>query len=182
MDIFDEVYLSCQMSVDLVPGPLSIQPPYMSIEHYDIECYRITDVVRTLTDLENVMITQTGNTDEGEDGWYQWRWRWLKDDRWIDFDVTLFEGEQSGCWGGSNMVAHCTFADLVRLWVHVKGRYPAVWLHDNQTALHTPHSFLAEYAMPTLRQALQDPDRSVRQRAQDERAVYISLGLQPNVA
>ena len=181
MDVLHERYLSCHMDVALVPGPASLHPPYMSIEQYEITCYNALDVVTTFNHLEQVSVTRQGSTQLGDDGWSLWRWRWRTADRWIDFDFTLFDDEAAGCWGGSGLSTHCTYADLVRLWLNVKVVHPDVWLHDANTALHTPHSFLTEYALPPLRQALEDRDREVREGAQDSWAVYVTLGLQPSV-
>jgi len=126
-------------------------------------------------DLEGTHLTRRGGTD-GSDQWYTWAWRWSAQDRYIDIDFTVFETGPVVHWGGSNLTTHCTFTDLARLWLQVKAIYPAVWLHTDDTSLWSPHSFLAEFAVPALQPALESTVQAVRERACQELSQYRALG------
>jgi len=175
MQAFDETYLCCEMRVGLVPGPLHIEPPYTSQEVHDIALYPATDVLATFGSLAGTHLVCKGGTD-ASDEWCKWAWRWTAQDRYIDIDFTVFETDPVITWGGSNLTTHCTFADLVHLWLQVKTRHPAVWLHTDDTTLWSPHSFLAQFAVPALHPALMSADQGVRERADQVLSDYRALG------
>lgn len=179
MTPFEEAYLLCNREFDLIPGLLSFDEPFYSVDLQDLEDYPAADVVRTFSALDHVTVVSQGE-EHGYD-WFKWRWRWEREDRLIEWNFSVFEPEDDSSrvyWGGSQLSALCTFADLMRVWNTVQIRYPAVWLHDGEdTRIYTPHSFLETFALPALQPALSHADASIRARAEQELAAYRVLGL-----
>jgi hypothetical protein len=182
MTPFEEVYLLCDHKFALIPGPLSFDEPFYSVDLQDMEDYPSIDVVRTFSALDHVSVVSQGG-EHGYD-WFKWRWRWELEDRLIEWNFSVFEPEDESSaahWGGSELTTLCTFADLVLLWNTVRRDYPAVWLHDGEdTRMYTPHSFLETFALPTLHPALSHQDESIRVRAEQELAAYRTPGLRDN--
>ncbi len=178
MDEFEVTYLLYDQEISLIPGPKSFVEPFYSTEMQELESYPAKDVLQTLSSLDNVIVVSSGGT-HSIDEWYAWKWRWEKRDRLVEIGFTVFDEEDDRgyiCWGGSELVALCTFADLVGFWRSVQARHPAVWLHDDACRVYTPHSFLATHALPMLRPALCHADPVIRERAWRELATYHRLG------
>jgi hypothetical protein len=178
MDEFAVSYLWYAQEISLIPGPKSFVEPFYSTEMQELESYPAKDVLQTLSSLDNVVVVSSGGT-HSIDEWYAWKLRWEKRDQLIEIGFTVFdEDDEYGhvCWGGSELVARCTFADLVRFWRSVQARHPAIWLHDDACRVYTPHSFLATHALPVLHPALRHADPVIRERAWRELATYHELG------
>src|SRR5438270_316604 len=165
MDYFEGTYLFCSLRIGLMPGPRHFREPFYSTQMDQLEEYAAADVLRAFSSLEGVTVVAEGATTRAED-WSQWQWRWERDDRSIEIGFSVLEESEPVLWGGSDLVTSCTFADLVQLWRAVQARFPAVWLHSDDTRLFTPHSFLHTFAIPPLKRALTQPDAAFRMRAQ----------------
>jgi hypothetical protein len=179
MTPFEEAYLLCNREFALIPGPLSFNEPFYSVAVQEIAEYRAIDVIQTFSSVENVALVSQGGT-EGK-SWWEWCWRWEREEHLIEWNFSVFEPEDESSavyWGGSELMALCTFADLARLWNTLRTPYPAVWLHDpDDTRMYTPHSFLETFALPALQPALSHQDASIRVRTEQELAAYRVLGL-----
>lgn len=180
MSPFEETYLMCDLKISLIPGPRRFSEPFYSVQVDEVACYPATDVARTFSAYPGVKLLAHGGIDHYED-WFEWKWRWEHADRMIEVGFTALDPEPETeyfCWGGSELVTLCTFADLVRWWRIVQERFPAAWLHDDECRMYTPNSFLSIYALPPLQPALTHLSLTIREAARQELAVYRTLGYQ----
>jgi hypothetical protein len=52
MTPFEEAYLLCNREFDLIPGPLSFDEPFYSVDLQDLEDYPAADAVHTFSALD----------------------------------------------------------------------------------------------------------------------------------
>ncbi len=120
----------------LIPGPHQIaHPPSNSIDLHDIASYDPGEIADCLLGYPGCRLLHPA-----EPTWWEWRAEWRVADRFIDLAMTLFD-ERGSSWGGSPIDVHCDAEDLMALWASLRERFPAVWLHNEDCEIHTPHSF-----------------------------------------
>jgi hypothetical protein len=121
----------------IVPGPLSIHPPFDSTELTVIEQRPPSDVAGKVLAIPAIELVHPERPD-----WWAWIARWSAGSSHIDLAMTLFE-EPSVAWGGFNLSGSATANDLLALYRYVHGTLPGAWLHNSECALHTADSFNA---------------------------------------
>lgn len=130
--------------LSFVPGPRSLPERFSSVDLGHLENYPLGDIADAFLSVPGVRLTHPPDPT-----WYDWRARWLAEDRFIDIgfttcDVDLDVTPSGLVWGGSELRTHCLLADLLTLWRRVRECCPAVWLHDAETLMWSPESFERE--------------------------------------
>lgn len=128
-----------------VSGPLTLPDGFSSVEIDRGEHYSPDAVAQAFLAVPGARLLHPA-----QPSWAQWRACWWSGQRTIEIDLAACEvdPQDSGghplLWGGSNLRTHCLLPDLLALWVAVRSRCPAVWLHDTETRMWSPESFARE--------------------------------------
>lgn len=134
------------------------------VPEYKVEVVR--DAFRALPGMAEVTI----NDREGL-SMFEWR----ESTRTILTKVEAPDSADWPFWSGSPIEAHCTFRDLLEIWIGLALQLHQVWLHNSNCTMFSPESFVEQIAAPALHSALQSDDRATRNRAEEERSRYAAL-------
>lgn len=121
-----------------IPGPLR-DPPDSSINLHDMVDYPPDLVAGAFLACDGVDLVHPA-----EPSWWEWRAAWRSGDRYIGLDMTLFDNMEPTSWGGSTITALCRAEDMMGLWIAVRERCPAVWLHSPDCDIFTLETFARE--------------------------------------
>jgi len=125
----------------LIPGPPRIvDPPGSSIDLQDVASYDPREVAGSLLAYPGCRLVHPASPT-----WWEWRAEWAGGDRFIALGMSLFETEPP-TWGGSGIEAVCRLEDIMGLWLSLRSRFPAAWLHNESCEIHTPESFRRSFA------------------------------------
>ena len=103
-----------------------------------------------------------------------WRFRWSGGDRFICLNMTTFDGTNDSSWGGSNLIeTNCLYSDILSLWLAIREKFPAIWLHDEDCNVYSGRAFVADFALPRMGK-LKDTFKNSRE-ARFERALLERL-------
>jgi hypothetical protein len=127
-------------SWSVVPGPLSIHPPFDSTESFAIEAYLPSAVAKLALALPSVELLHSDQPD-----WWHWVARWSVGSAHIDLAMTLLETTPE-TWGGFGLSGSASSAELLTLYRQIHRVIPGAWLHNSKCALHTAESFSATMA------------------------------------
>jgi hypothetical protein len=119
----------------IVPGPAAIHPPFLSIELDVIEQYAVDVVAATVLAMPGARLIHPATPD-----WWSWVARWSSGNVHIDLAMTLFEWE-SPTWGGFKLRGTAPASALLDLFGRIHAAFPATWLHDDTSTLHSAESF-----------------------------------------
>lgn len=122
----------------LIPGPAALTTLVSSLDLQESTLYRPEEIARSFLSFPGMNLRHGASPT-------CWEWRaGLQDiDEYLEVKMTLFEGEAPS-WGGSELIADCSFERIESLWLHLRSRHPAVWLHGPDCVVHTPVSFRNE--------------------------------------
>src|SRR5215208_6439805 len=113
----------------LIPGPLA-NPPADSLALTDIVEYDPAVVAETILEFPGMRLQHPA-----EPTWWEWVARWEEGERWVELDLTLFDIEPPA-WGGSGLHGHCEVTDILGIWMAVRRRVPACWMHNDNCEIH----------------------------------------------
>jgi hypothetical protein len=119
-----------------IPGPREIpDPPASSVTLQDVAVFPPDAVAQAFLAYPGFSLV-----DKPDRSWWQWQARWERGQSFLLVGMTLFETDPIA-WGGSPVSGTCELDDLLALWRALRGRFPAVWLHNSSCEIHTPDSF-----------------------------------------
>ncbi len=121
----------------LIPGPPEIPEPFFSTELEGFTEYPVGEVAEAFDEL----FTPLPIADLSDWSTYSWEWREGERFAVIGFGSMLSE-EGLDVWWGSELTLSCTPEDLLALWTRVRARFGTVWLHDGDSRLYRPETFL----------------------------------------
>ena len=120
----------------LVPGPRRIlDPPGNSLNLRDVAIYDPQKIADSLIDYPGCRLLHPAFPT-----WWEWRVEWRSGDRFIRLGMSLLDTEPPTC-GVSEVEAVCDLEDVIGLWLSLRERFPAVWLHSPACEIQTPESF-----------------------------------------
>ena len=124
----------------IVPGPESIHPPFDSLGDHEIAMYEPEDVSRVVLSYAEMNLTHGPDPD-----FWHWLGTWKDSYNQIELNMTLFDTEPP-MWGGFDLSGSATPDALIRMYEHIRTRFPAVWLHDAyDCGLHDSASFRKKF-------------------------------------
>jgi hypothetical protein len=118
----------------LVPGP-HVHAPSSSVDLHEVTLYAPELVAEAILAFPGMKLLRRADPT-----WWEWSARWEQSGRWIEVGITLFDTEPPA-WGGSGLAGICELADVLDLWMAVRSRAPASWMHNTNCEIHSPESF-----------------------------------------
>jgi hypothetical protein len=119
----------------IVPGPLSIRPPFDSSRLDVIEEYAPQVVAAAALAVPGTELIHLAEPD-----WWSWAARWSARDGHIDLAMTLFDTARRP-WGGFKLAGTAGPRSLLEIYRRIHAVLPAAWLHNAESELHTAESF-----------------------------------------
>jgi hypothetical protein len=121
-----------------IPSPGEIlDPPASSVALQDVAAYPPDAIAQSFLAYPGFSLVH-----EADPSWWQWQAGWERGQSFLLVGMTLFETDPVA-WGGSPVSGTCELDDLLSLWCALRGRFPAMWLHNSNCEIHTPNSFSA---------------------------------------
>jgi hypothetical protein len=136
MDKIPSARLTIIPTLSLIPGPSVVDYIMDSQQIQEIAEYKVFDVIEHLCSLENVTLLQNGGNDA-----FNWKFRWQKEQRFIEIGMTTMDGLPDSIWGGSELKCHCAKDDVLDLWLGVKSKFENTWFHDGNCTIYSLEAF-----------------------------------------
>lgn len=113
-----------------VPGPANQFQELSSLEVQEIVELAAATVAETFLSFPGMRLTHPPEPNR-----WAWRAQWKSTTEFIELKFTLLQDSGEN-WGGSQIIADCSFSTLLSLFEPVSRRHAGIWLHDPECGMH----------------------------------------------